>query len=35
MGGTLQHRWYHGVPKQAAAEGSRINVPFRWLYGSP
>ena len=35
MGGTIQHRWYHGVPKQEGAEGPRINVTFRRLLGPP
>ena len=35
MGGTIQHRWYHGVPKQPAADQPRINVTFRRLEGPP
>lgn len=35
MRGTIQHRWYHGVPKQPSAEGPRINVTFRRLVGPP
>jgi alkylated DNA repair dioxygenase AlkB len=35
MGGACQHRWYHGVPRQAAVREERINVTFRWLKGPP
>ncbi len=35
MRGTVQHRWYHGVPKMPSAAGPRINVTFRWLHGPP
>ncbi|MEL7240634.1 MAG: alpha-ketoglutarate-dependent dioxygenase AlkB [Planctomycetota bacterium] len=41
MRGTVQHRWYHGVPKatvaseQAKPVGPRINVTFRRLLGGP
>lgn len=35
MGGTTQHRWYHGVPAQPQVEGERINLTFRLLLGPP
>jgi alkylated DNA repair dioxygenase AlkB len=35
MGGTMQHGWYHGVPKTRADVGERINVTFRRLRGPP
>ena len=35
MGGTMQRRWRHGVPKQVAVEQPRINVTFRRLFGPP
>ena len=35
MGGTLQHRWRHGVPKMTGVSGERINVTFRRLMGPP
>ena len=35
MRGTLQHKWYHGVPKQPAAERPRINLTMRQLMGPP
>jgi alkylated DNA repair dioxygenase AlkB len=35
MGGTIQHTWYHGVPKDADCRRERINVTFRWLKGPP
>ncbi len=35
MGGTLQHRWRHGVPKMMGVSGERINVTFRRLMGPP
>jgi alkylated DNA repair dioxygenase AlkB len=35
MGGTMQHGWYHGVPKQPSVTGERINVTFRTLRGPP
>lgn len=34
MGGTLQHHWYHAVPR-AAGVGGRVNVTFRWMRGPP
>jgi alkylated DNA repair dioxygenase AlkB len=35
MGGTCQHKWRHGVPKQPGSVGERINVTFRLLHGPP
>ncbi len=35
MGGTTQHRWYHGVPKQPTTAEPRINVTFRRLLSPP
>ena len=35
MRGTVQRRWYHGVPKQPARAEPRINVTLRWLHGAP
>ena len=35
MGGTCQHRFYHGVPRQASVGEERINVTFRLLRGPP
>jgi alkylated DNA repair dioxygenase AlkB len=35
MGGALQHRWRHAVPKMASVTGERINVTFRVLHGPP
>lgn len=35
MGGTIQHTWYHAVPKDAGCDRERINVTFRWLKGPP
>lgn len=35
MGGTCQHRWYHGVPAQPHIGESRINLTFRLLRGAP
>jgi alkylated DNA repair dioxygenase AlkB len=35
MGGTHQHKWYHGVPRQAAVQMERINLTFRLLKGAP
>lgn len=34
MGGTIQHRWRHGVPKQRSVSGERINVTFRRILGA-
>lgn len=35
MGGTIQHRFRHGVPKQASLQSERINVTFRLLVSNP
>ncbi len=35
MGGTMQHTWYHAVPKGSANAGPRINLTFRLLHGPP
>ncbi len=35
MGGTCQHRYYHGVPRQPSVQEERINVTFRLLRGPP
>jgi alkylated DNA repair dioxygenase AlkB len=35
MGGTMQHHWYHAVPRESAPTGERINVTFRTLLGPP
>ena len=35
MGGTCQHNWYHGLPKDAECTSERINVTFRWLKAPP
>ena len=35
MGGTIQHRFWHGVPKQRQVETHRINITFRQLLGPP
>jgi alkylated DNA repair dioxygenase AlkB len=32
MAGTTQHFWRHGVPKQRAIAGSRINLTFRRIF---
>jgi alkylated DNA repair dioxygenase AlkB len=32
MAGTTQHHWRHGVPKQRAIEGARINLTFRRIF---
>jgi alkylated DNA repair dioxygenase AlkB len=29
MGGTCQHHYRHGLPKQPGGEGERINLTFR------
>jgi alkylated DNA repair dioxygenase AlkB len=34
MGGSLQRRWWHGVPRHADS-AARINVTFRWLRSLP
>ena len=35
MGGTCQHRWYHGVPAQPHITLPRINLTFRQVKGPP
>jgi len=35
MGGTMQHKWYHGVPRQGSVQSERINITFRHLMGPP
>jgi alkylated DNA repair dioxygenase AlkB len=35
MGGSLQHHWYHALPKAASLVEPRLNVTFRWLTGPP
>jgi alkylated DNA repair dioxygenase AlkB len=35
MGGSIQHRWRHGVPKQPHLQTERINVTFRLLVREP
>lgn len=35
MGGTLQHAWYHSVPRESHAVEPRINLTFRHLKGPP
>lgn len=35
MGGTLQHTWYHALPKDPACGRERLNLTFRWLKGPP
>ena len=35
MGGTIQHRWRHGIPKQPTVDEERINLTFRHLLGPP
>lgn len=35
MGGRIQHRYRHAVPKQEHLEAERINVTFRLLVRSP
>jgi alkylated DNA repair dioxygenase AlkB len=35
MGGTMQHKFRHGVPKQKSVTGERINVTFRRLLRPP
>ena len=31
MRGTTQHFWRHGIPKETAPVGARINLTFRWI----
>jgi alkylated DNA repair dioxygenase AlkB len=33
MRGTTQHFWRHGIPKESAPVGPRINLTFRWIEG--
>jgi alkylated DNA repair dioxygenase AlkB len=35
MGGTTQHFWRHGVPKQRTVAVSRINLTFRRIFPRP
>ena len=35
MGGTMQHKFRHGVPKQKSITAERINVTFRLLLRPP
>ncbi len=35
MGGTCQHTFRHGVPRQASVEEERINITFRYLLRPP
>jgi alkylated DNA repair dioxygenase AlkB len=35
MGGTMQHKFRHGVPKQKSVTAQRINVTFRRLLRPP
>lgn len=35
MGGTCQHTWYHGLPRDPECARERVNVTFRWLKGPP
>lgn len=35
MGGTLQHTWYHSLPKDPGCAAERLNVTFRRLIGPP
>ncbi|MEZ4234667.1 MAG: alpha-ketoglutarate-dependent dioxygenase AlkB [Myxococcota bacterium] len=35
MGGSCQHTWYHGLPRDPACDTERVNVTFRWLLGPP
>ncbi len=35
MGGTLQHTWYHQLPKDPECTKERLNLTFRWLKGPP
>jgi alkylated DNA repair dioxygenase AlkB len=32
MGGSLQHRWRHCVPKSRRVSGARINLTFRLIH---
>jgi alkylated DNA repair dioxygenase AlkB len=33
MAGALQSHWVHGINKESAAPGPRINLTFRTIYG--
>ncbi len=35
MGGSMQHKWRHGVPREAAVTQPRLNVTFRLVRGEP
>ncbi|MCB9779287.1 MAG: alpha-ketoglutarate-dependent dioxygenase AlkB [Alphaproteobacteria bacterium] len=35
MGGAMQRKWRHSVPKMAEVTDERINVTFRFLHGPP
>jgi alkylated DNA repair dioxygenase AlkB len=35
MGGSLQHEYRHGVPRQAKQDGQRLNLTFRHLLSIP
>lgn len=35
MGGNLQHRFRHSLPRQPSVEGPRINVTWRRMLGPP
>jgi alkylated DNA repair dioxygenase AlkB len=35
MGGTMQHHWYHAVPRERPPTAERINATFRILRGPP
>jgi alkylated DNA repair dioxygenase AlkB len=35
MGGSLQHHFRHGVPRENRPVGARINVTFRLLVSAP
>lgn len=35
MGGSIQHTWYHALPKDPECRKERLNLTFRWLKGPP
>jgi alkylated DNA repair dioxygenase AlkB len=35
MGGTIQHTWYHSLPKDPGSQAERLNLTFRRLIGPP
>ena len=35
MGGTMQHRWRHQIPRQGSVTEPRVNLTFRTLLGPP